>query len=345
MSKKASNTTGRILVGLTAIALTAAACGGTDTPSGGSRTALTGSIAISGSSTVEPITSLVAEKFRSENPDVSISVNGPGTTDGLALFCNGEIPIADASRQIEAEEVEVCKKAGVDFIELKVGIDGLTVLTSPENTQVECLGFKDLYALLGPESEGFETWSDANGLAEKVGAEHAPYPDMPLVVTGPGEESGTWGSLIDLALGDVGEERGFDDVVTRPDYQATPNDNVIIQGVQGSPSSLGWVGYAYFRQSGDATRAIPVDDGDGNCVEPTTGTIEDGSYPLSRDLFIYVNATEAESDPAVGAFVDFYLSDAGLSSVAEVGYVDQPAEEVASTLDAWESRETGTATS
>ena len=345
MSKKASKVTGRILLGLTALALTGAACGGTDTPTGGGTSALTGSIAISGSSTVEPITSLVAEKFRSENPEVSISVNGPGTTDGLALFCNGEIPIADASRQIEAEEIEACKNAGIDFIELKVAIDGLTILTSPENTQVECLGFKDLYALLGPESEGFETWSDANGLAEKVGAEHAPYPDMPLVVTGPGEESGTWGSLIDLALGDVGEERGFDDVVTRPDYQATGNDNVIIQGVQGSPSSLGWVGFAYYQQSGDTTRAIPIDGGDGNCVEPTTETIENGTYPLSRDLFIYVNAAEAESDPAVGAFVDFYLSDAGLSSVAEVGYVDQPQEEVAGAIDAWESRETGTATS
>ena len=345
MSKRGSKTPSRILLALVALALTAAACGGTDgtTPNAGA--GLTGSIAISGSSTVEPITSLVAEKFRSENPDVSISVNGPGTTDGLALFCNGEIPIADASRQIEAEEVEACEGAGVDFIELKVGIDGLTILTSPENSEVECLGFKDLYALLGPESEGFETWSDANGLAEKIGAEHAPYPDMPLVITGPGEESGTWGSLIDLALGDVGEERGFDDVVTRPDYQATGNDNVIIQGVQGSPSSLGWVGFAYFQQSGDTTKAIAIDGGDGNCVSPTTETIEDGSYPLSRDLFIYVNAEAAENDPAVGAFVDFYLSDVGLASVAEVGYVDQPDEEVAGAIDAWESRDTGTATS
>jgi phosphate transport system substrate-binding protein len=328
-----------------ALALTAAACGGADAPGGGSGTALSGSIAISGSSTVEPITSLVAEKFRSENPEVSISVNGPGTTGGLALFCKGEIPIADASRPIEAEEADACKKSGIEFVELKVGIDGLTILTSPENTAVECLDFKDLYALLGPESEGFSSWSDANGLAEEIGAGNAPYPDQPLVITGPGEESGTWGSLIDLALGDVGEERGFDDVVTRPDYTATPNDNVIIEGVQGSPSSLGWVGFAYYQQSGGATRAIPIDGGDGNCVEPSTESIENGTYALSRDLFIYVNAQAAEEDAAVGAFVDFYLSDAGLASVAEVGYVDQPDADVAATQETWQSRDTGSATS
>lgn len=342
MSKNGSK--GRALAGvLTAIALTAAACGGGAAPAGDA--GLSGNITISGSSTVEPITALVAEKFRAENPEVSISVNGPGTSDGLALFCNGEIPIADASRPIEAEEADACKQNGVEFIELKVGIDGLTILTSPENDQIGCLDFKDLYALLGPESKGFETWSDANGLAADVGAGHAPYPDMPLVVTGPGEESGTWGSLIDLALGDIGEERGFEDVVTRPDYQATPNDNVIIQGVQGSPSSLGWVGFAYYQQSGGSTRAIPIDGGDGNCVEPSTQTIEDGSYPLSRDLFIYVNAAEARNDDAVGAFVDFYLSEQGLASVAEVGYVEQPQAEVSAAIDTWQSRETGSATS
>jgi phosphate transport system substrate-binding protein len=282
----------------------------------------------------------VAEKFQADNQDVSISVNGPGTTDGFALFCEGKTQISDASREIEPEEVDACKKAGIDFIELKIGIDGITVLTSPDNDAVDCLDFNDLYALLGPESEGFENWSDANSLGEKLGASHTPYPDAPLVVTGPGEESGTWGSFIDLALKGIGEGRGLDEVTTRPDYQSSPNDNVIIQGIEGSPSSLGWVGFAYYEQTGGATKAIAIDGGDG-CIEPTTQTIEDRSYPLSRDLYIYVNSKEAESNDAVAAFVDYYLSDQGLASVQEVGYVSQPDEELAATQEAWDSRRSG----
>lgn len=318
------------------VALATAACGGSaGNPAGGSGGGLTGSIAISGSSTVEPISSLVAEKFQSANPDVSVSVNGPGTTDGFALFCNGETDISDASRPIEEEEIAACEENGIDFVELEVAIDGITVITSPENTAVECLGFEDLYALLGPESEGFERWSDAEPLAEELGSRHLPYPDEPLVITAPGEESGTWGSFIEIALEGIGEERGLEDVATRPDYQSSPNDNVIVEGIAGSPSSLGWVGFAYYEQTQGATRAIPIDGGDGKCVEATPETISNGSYPLARDLFIYVNTDKAERDEALAAFVDFYLSDEGLASVGEVGYVDQPDEAIARSIDAW----------
>lgn len=325
--------TNRIAAGIAALALLGAACGGSDAGADGDN--LTGSIAISGSSTVEPISSLVAEKFRGANPDVSISVNGPGTTDGFALFCNGETDISDASRAIKEEEITACKENGIDPLELKVAIDGISVITSPENTAVECLGFEDLYALLGPESEGFEKWSDAEGLAEELGSRHLPYPDEPLVVTAPGEESGTWGSFIEIALEGIGEERGLDEVATRPDYQSSPNDNVIVEGIQGSPTSLGWVGYAFFEQTQGATRAIPIDGGDGNCVEPTAETISSGDYPLSRDLYIYVNPEKAEENDALTAFVDYYLSEEGLASVAEVGYVEQPNEAISEALDAW----------
>lgn len=318
------------------VGLATAACGGSaGNPAGGSGEGLTGSIAISGSSTVEPISSLVAEKFQSANPDVSVSVNGPGTTDGFALFCNGETDISDASRPIEEEEIAACEENGIDFVELEVAIDGITVITSPENTAVDCLGFEDLYALLGPESEGFERWSDAEPLAEELGSRHLPYPDEPLVITAPGEESGTWGSFIEIALEGIGEERGLEDVATRPDYQSSPNDNVIVEGIAGSPSSLGWVGFAYYEQTQGATRAIPIDGGDGTCVEATSETISNGSYPLARDLFIYVNTDKAERDEALAAFVDFYLSDEGLASVGEVGYVDQPDEAIAKSIDAW----------
>jgi phosphate transport system substrate-binding protein len=155
-------------------------------------------------------------------------------------------------------------------------------------------------------------------------------------VTAPGEESGTWGSFIELALDDIGEERGFDDVATRPDYQSSPNDNVIVQGIEGSPTSLGWVGYAFYEQTAGAVRAIPIDGPDG-CVEPTEETIADRTYPLSRDLFIYVNNEKASSNEALSAFVDFYLSEEGLASVGEVGYVDLPQEAVAESKDNWDA--------
>ena len=322
------------LVALAGTALLAAACGGSATDQGSSPGTLTGTIAISGSSTVEPVSSLVAEKFLAENPDVSISVNGPGTTDGFALFCSGETEISDASRPISQEEIAACEQAGVEYTELKVAIDGISVITSPDNNDVDCLGFEDLYALMGPESEGFETWADAEALAEELGSKHLPYPNEPLVITAPGEESGTWGSFIELALEGIGEERGLEDVATRPDYQSSPNDNVIVQGVAGSPSSLGWVGYAFYEETGGAVKAVEI-DGEEGCVAPTAETIADRTYPLSRDLYIYVNTEKASSSEALAAFVDYYLSEEGLASVSEVGYVDLPQEVVAESQDKW----------
>jgi phosphate transport system substrate-binding protein len=334
---------GRLALAAMALALVASACGDSQASgSGGSN--LSGEIVVSGSSTVEPISALVAEKFQTENPNVSIAVEGPGTGDGFEFFCNGETDISDASRPIEPEEQDACKKNGIEYVELKVGIDGITVLTSPENTAVECLDYKDLYALLGPESKGFENWSDANQIGEAIGAAHVPYPNAPLVITAPGAESGTYDSFAELVLEGIAEKRGLPEEkwVPRPDYQASPNDNVIIEGISGSEMSLGWVGFAFYEQNQETVRAIPIAEEGDDCVEPTTETIGDGSYPIARDLFIYVNAANVEENGAVEEFVNFYLSDEGLAAVSEVGYVDQPADEIQATIDTWESRTTGT---
>jgi phosphate transport system substrate-binding protein len=336
----------RLVAAALILGLVGAACGGDGGSNASAGEDLTGKIEISGSSTVEPISALNAEKFAAENSAVSITVDGPGTSDGFELFCNGETDISDASRPIDpAEEIPACKKNGIEFIELKVAIDGLSVITSTENDQVECLDFYDLYALLGPESEGFEDWSDANDLAEEIGAAHAPYPDAPLEITAPGEESGTYDSFAELVLEDIAyEERGIkeDDPVIRPDYQASVNDNVIIEGIAGSQSSLGWVGYAFASQNEDTVRKLPIAEKGTDCVEPTEETIRDGSYPIARDLFIYVNSTKMEENPAVEAYVDFYLSEVGLASVAEVGYVDLAEEELQATVTAWKAKELGT---
>lgn len=332
---------------LVAVALIAAGCGGSDDgASAGEGEDLSGSVSVSGSSTVEPISAANARKFNSENPDVAISVEGPGTGDGFELFCNGETDISDASRPIDTEEeVPLCEENGVEFIELKVGIDGIAVLTSVDNTEIECLSFRDLYALLGAESEDFKTWADANELAEEIGAEHAPYPDVPLEITAPGEESGTYDSFAEIVLEDIAyEERKIseDESPIRPDYQASPNDNVIIEGIKGSASSLGWVGFAFYAQNQDTVRAIPVAEEGDDCVEPTVETIQAVEYPISRNLYIYVNKAKVAENPALEAYVDFYMSDEGFATVSEVGYVDLAEDEIENTRSVWENQETGT---
>ena len=323
-----------MLVALAAISLLAAACGSGGTGNA-NETDITGEIFISGSSTVEPISSLVAELFSEQAPSVEITVEGPGTGDGFELFCNGETDIADASRPIAEEEIDVCAENGIEYTELEVAIDGMAVLTSPANDAVTCLSFPDLYALLGPESEGFDDWSDSNELGAEVGGS-GDYPDAALVVTAPGEESGTYDSFVELALEGIAEERG-QDAVTRPDYQASANDNVIIDGIAGSDSSLGWVGYSFYEQNQEVVKALEVDGGDG-CVAPTFGSISDGTYPLSRSLYIYVNNAKAAESEALRSFVDFYVTDTGLlDTVEQVAYVTLPADRIEATRSAWEA--------
>jgi phosphate transport system substrate-binding protein len=338
----------RLLMVVLALAMIAAACGGDADAGGGGSEDLDGEIFISGSSTVEPISRLNAELFMEQNPGVSIDVEGPGTGDGFALFCQGDSDISDASRPIDTEEeAPVCDENGIEYIELKVGIDGIAVLTNPDNTDVGCLNFHDLYALLGPESEGFESWSDANELAAEFDDTHAPYPDAPLEVTAPGEESGTFDSFAELVLEDIAvEERKQpeDGPFVRPDYQASGDDNVIIQGIGGSPTSLGWVGYSYYVQNEDQVRAIPIAAEGDDCIEPNEETISSAEYPISRFLYIYVNKSELESNPALEAFVDYYLSDEGLAAVTDpnVGYVSLHEEDISTTRQVWEDKETGT---
>jgi phosphate transport system substrate-binding protein len=330
-----------LVAGVAAVALLGAACGGASSAEN-EQGQLTGSIFISGSSTVEPISSLVAELFAEENPDVEITVEGPGTGDGFELFCNGETDVSDASRPIEEEEIAACEENGIEYTELEVALDGISVLTNPDNTAVTCLNNADLYALTGPESEGFTTWSDANQLGEELGGIGVPYPNAELAITAPGEESGTYDAYIELAgFEDIGVERGLSEdeaATTRPDYQSSSNDNVIIDGIAGSPSSFGWVGFSFYEQNRDVVKAIEISASDvSGCVAPSFEAIADGSYPLSRSLYIYVNNDMAAEKPALSSFVDFYLSDTGIrTAVEEVAYVTLPDDRIEATRDVWE---------
>ncbi|HEY4584108.1 MAG TPA: phosphate ABC transporter substrate-binding protein PstS family protein [Acidimicrobiia bacterium] len=331
------------LAGLVAVlALVLAACGdgggeASTTNADGANGNASGSIVVSGSSTVEPITARVGKAFDEANPGVATSVEGPGTGDGFARFCNGETDISDASRPIKDEEAAACEAAGVEYVELHIATDGLTVMTNPANESVSCLAFTDLYALLGPESEGFASWSDANDLAAELGAPHAPYPDEPLVITAPGEESGTYDTFVELVITKLSEERlGEDNAFTRADYNASQNDNVIVQGISENPTSLGWVGFAFFEENQDVLKAIEIDSGESGCVAPTPETIAGFEYPLSRPLFIYVKTNDLASRPELAAFVDYYLSEEGLAWVSDAGFVQLPADDVAATRAAWE---------
>ena len=329
----------------TVLALVAAACGSDDGDDGGSDggdapSGLTGSIAISGSSTVEPISSLVAELFNGPSPDVNISVAGPGTGDGFTLFCQGDIDIADASRPIDPEdEAPVCEDAGIPFQELEIALDGITVMVNSASS-IECLTTADLYAIFGPESDGISNTTDANALSSEVGGA-GDMPAQDLEVTAPGEESGTYDAFIELSgIPDIAVEHGVaedDSEALRGDYTSSANDNVIIQAMEGSPNAIGFVGFAFAEEAGDAVKEVQIDAGDG-CIGPSRETIADGSYPLSRSLFIYPNTDTAGQDETVKAFVDFYLTDAGLvDAVEEAGYVTLPADRQDATRSAWDS--------
>jgi phosphate transport system substrate-binding protein len=331
--------------------LAAAGCGGTGTLAsgtvGGASSApggdLAGAVVVSGSSTVEPISALVAEMFNEEvSADVAIEVTGPGTSDGFERFCNGETDVNDASRPARQEEIDACAQNGIEMIELKVAIDGLSVVTSAANTQVTCLSFADLYALLGPESQGFDSWSDAQALATELGST-TQLPDAPLVVTAPGEESGTFGSFVEIVIEKFNEDRG-QPATTRPDYTASGNDQVIIEGIGGSASSLGWVGYAFAEENQDAVKLLEVGDGESGCVAPTPETIASNTYPISRDLYIYVDAAKAEDNPAVAAFVDFYLADGTIATALEaVPYVPLAGGALEESRQTWAERTVKTA--
>ena len=262
---------------------------------------------------MEPVSVRVAELFEDVAPGVFVDVEGPGTGDGFKKFCEGETDISDASRAIKESEAEECAAAGIEFTEILVGIDGIGVMTSENNDAVACVTFENLYGLIGPESDGVASWADANAILGEG------LPDAPLDIFGPGEESGTYDSFIEIVIEDIAEERG-QEATTRSTYSPSADDNVILSGITSSDTSLGWVGFA-FAANAEGVKLLDVDGGDG-CVSATAETIASNEYPISRNLYIYVNNAKAEENPALQAFVDFYVTTGLDQAVSEVGYVE-----------------------
>jgi phosphate transport system substrate-binding protein len=304
-----------------------------------------GNVLVSGSSTVEPISLAVAEEFNLLNPNWTYSVEGPGTTAGFEQFCNGDTDISDASRAIRDTELETCTANGITPVELYVAIDGLAVITSPANEALTCLNFTDLYAIFGPESDEVRTWADVGALAAELGSATSSWPEGDLAITAPGDESGTYDSFIEITLGDIAEERGTEERLRTPGdvYVASGNDNVIIDGVAGFPTGIGFVGYAYAQANLDRVKLVGIDGGDGSCVTPSPETVSDGSYPIARPLFIYPDQGRLDDNPGIVPFVDYYLSDEGIALVPSVGYVSIPPDALEATRAAWEAAKSASA--
>jgi len=293
----------RLVVGaalVLALSLVVAACGGAGgggSQGGGSGEPVSGEIAIEGSSTVQPITQAAAELFLEENPDARISIGGSGTSDGFEAFCKGDTQISDASRPIDvAEEVPVCEENGVEFIEIPVAFDGISVVVNKQNDFATEVTSEQLKTMWEPAAEGEITqWSQVN----------PQWPDEELSLYGPGTESGTYEFFNETIVGNEEE-------VNRTDYEASEDDNVLVQGVAGDQNALGYFGYSYYENNRGDLKALPIDG-----VSPSTETIRSGDYLLSRPLFIYVSTKALKNNDAVKPFVDFYLSEQNLSRLVE----------------------------
>jgi phosphate transport system substrate-binding protein len=325
------------LVLLLAIAVLAfgAACGGDDDDGGeaGDTAAaadtttteeLSGDVIADGSSTVGPLTTAAAEGFREEQSGVNVEVGISGTGGGFERFCAGETDISDASRPIDdAEEAPICADAGITYVDYQVATDALTVIVNPENDWATCLTTDQLKKIWEPAAEGKITnWNQVD----------PSFPDEPLTLAGPGTDSGTFDYFTDEINGEEG--------ASRSDYNASEDDNVIVQAVAGEKGALGYLGFTYFEENMETLKAVEVDGG-GGCVAPSAESAQDGTYvPLARPLFIYVSDQSITSKPQVAGFVDYYLNE--VVSIAEgAQFIPVTEEIVAENLATLQEQEAG----
>ena len=263
-------------------------------------------VKVDGSSTVYPITEAVAEDFqKAKKGAVQVTVGISGTGGGFKKFCRGETDISDASRPIAKKEMDACKEAGIQYIELPVAFDALTVVVNPQNTWIKELKVEELKAMWEPAAQGKVTrWNQINPA----------WPDMPLKLFGPGSDSGTFDYFTDAVNGKEKASRG--------DFTASEDDNVLVQGVSRDKGALGYFGMAYYLENQNKLKAVPiVAKGTAKGVLPSLENVMAGTYqPLARPIFIYVNAKAAAEKPQVKEFVEYYLKNAR-KLVTEVKYV------------------------
>jgi len=270
-------------------------------PGGAAPVAEKVNLSFDGSSTVSPLMEAIAEEFQKKNPNVNITIAVSGTGGGFKKFAAKEIDIAMASRPIEEEEVAKAQASGIEFIEVPIGFDGLTVVINPSNDFASTLTVAELKKIWEPDSK-INNWSQV-----RVG-----FPDLPMKLYGAGTDSGTF-DYFTKAI--VGKEKA-----SRTDYQASEDDNTLVQGVTGDKGALGYFGYSYFQANQDKLKAVKVDDSNGG-VGPDLTTIMDGTYkPLSRPLLIYIRKDSMEKNPAILNLISFLFNEAD-TVVKETGFV------------------------
>jgi phosphate transport system substrate-binding protein len=321
---------------LVALALLLAGCGGSEgkeeekggeesteggeTKAAGGGGGSSGQIAIEGSSTVLPITQAAAEGFNQQNPDVRITVGGSGTGDGFEAFCNGDTQISNASRSIEDDEVQACQENGIEFVEIPVALDGLSVVVNPQNDFTNNITLDELATMWGPDAQGQITrWSQVR----------SEWPEEQFNLYGPGTESGTFDFFTERVIGEEG--------ASRSDYQASEDDNVLVQGVSGDPNALGYFGFGYFEQNQQRLKALAVDS-----VAPSAESIQSSEYPLSRPLFIYVSTQALEENTSAEEFVNYYLENLN-QFVEQAQYVPLSDAGAQESRERFQSRTTGIA--
>ncbi len=283
---------------------------------------LEGTVALDGSSTVFPISEAVAEEFRNVQPKVRVTVGLSGTGGGFKKFYAGETDISNASRPIKDVEIENAQANKIDFIEIPVAFDGLSIIVSKKNTFINHLTVAELNKIWAPGST-VKTWNQVR----------PEWPNKPLRLFGPGTDSGTFDYFTEVINGKAG--------ASRADYTASEDDNILVQGVRSDEYALGYFGYAYYIANKDSLKVVPIDGGKGP-VEPTFESINKGTYaPLSRPVFIYVNPKSLDR-PEVKAFVEFYINNAAALS-REVGYISLPDSVYQANLTRVKAKETGTA--
>lgn len=287
-------------------------------------------VQIDGSSTVYPVMEAVAEEFQADKAGkyrVTVGVSGSG--GGFKKFCRGETDLSNASRPIKPSEREVCKENGVEYIELPIAMDALTVVVNPKNDWAQCMTIAELKTAWEPAAQN--TVSNWNQL-------RSDFPDRPLKLFGPGTDSGTYDYFTEAVVGEGGASRG--------DFQASEDDNILVQGVANNINALGYFGLAYYEENRDKLKALAIKNPNtGECVAPSVDTAKGGSYvPLARPLFTYVSKSAAENKQSVREFVHFMLApERAQMLVKEVGYVPLPAAAYSKAISVFEQRQLGTA--
>ena len=295
------------VLGLILTAAIASACGGGRAEDQQAGEEQQGAIKLDGSSTVYPISEAVAEEFQKSHRNVRVTVGISGTGGGFQKFCRGETDISNASRPIKPTEIDTCKQAGIEFVELPVAYDGLAIVVNPKNTWAGSMTVEELKKLWAPEAQGKITrWNQVR----------SSWPDREIHLYGAGVDSGTYDYFTEAIVGKEGASRG--------DFTSSEDDNVLVQGIANDELALGFMGIAYVEQNKGRLKLVPVDDGkQENGAGPILASVEtvrDGTYqPLSRPLFIYVSR-KASDRPEIQAFVESYFT-TGKELVAEVGYV------------------------